>query len=62
MGRYEGKKVVITGGTSGFGLTTAQTLVDEGARVLVTGRSQENLDAAERKLGPLAVAVRSDAS
>ncbi|HEY0814481.1 MAG TPA: SDR family NAD(P)-dependent oxidoreductase, partial [Pseudonocardia sp.] len=62
MGRYEGKKVVITGGTSGFGLTTAQTLVDEGARVLVTGRSQENLDAAERKLGPLAVAVRSDAA
>lgn len=62
MGRYEGKNVVITGGTSGFGLTTAETLVDEGARVLVTGRSQENLDAAERKLGPLAIAARSDAA
>ena len=62
MGRYEGKKVVITGGTSGFGLTTAQALMDEGARVLITGRSQENLDAAARKLGPNAIAVRSDAS
>ena len=62
MGRYEDKKVVITGGTSGFGLVTAQTLVDEGARVLVTGRTRKSLDAAERKLGPAAVAVRSDAA
>jgi NAD(P)-dependent dehydrogenase (short-subunit alcohol dehydrogenase family) len=62
MGRYEGKKVVITGGTSGFGLATAQTLVEQGARVLVTGRSQESLDAAADKLGDAAIAVRSDAA
>ena len=62
MGRYEGKKVVITGGTSGFGLSTAQALVDEDARVLITGRSPEGLDAAAEKLGPAAIAVRSDAS
>ena len=62
MGRHEDKKVVIIGGTSGFGLTTAQTLVDEGARVLVTGRTQETLDAAAQKLGPAAVVVRSDAA
>ena len=37
MKRYEGKNVVIIGGTSGMGLATAKMLLDEGARVLVTG-------------------------
>lgn len=62
MGKYEGKRVVITGGSSGFGLTTAQLLVDEGARVLITGRDQAALDAARDRLGRSAVAVRSDAA
>lgn len=62
MGRYEGKKVVITGGTSGFGLATAQTLVDEGAQVLVTGRSEESCTAAADELGATAIVVRSDAA
>ena len=44
MGRYDGKKVVITGGSSGLGLAAAQHLVDDGARVLITGRTQETLD------------------
>lgn len=61
MGRYEGKKVVITGGSSGLGLATARLLVDEGARVLITGRGQDTLDAAAAQLGGDAVAVRSDA-
>ncbi|MEK5645367.1 hypothetical protein BK138_26825 [Paenibacillus rhizosphaerae] len=39
-GEYEGKRVVITGGSSGFGLETAKMLVDGGARVLITGRTQ----------------------
>lgn len=43
MGRYEGKKIVITGGSSGLGLATARLLVDEGARVLITGRTQATL-------------------
>ena len=62
MGRYEGRNVVITGGSSGFGLATARLLVDEGARVLITGRRREALDAARSKLGDNATAVRSDAS
>jgi NAD(P)-dependent dehydrogenase (short-subunit alcohol dehydrogenase family) len=37
MAPYNGKRAVITGGTSGVGLATAKLLVDEGARVLVTG-------------------------
>ncbi|MFC9061947.1 SDR family oxidoreductase [Streptomyces sp. NPDC057074] len=62
MGKYEGKRVVITGGSSGFGLVTAQLLVDEGARVLITGRNQAALDAARDRLGERAIAVRSDAA
>ena len=37
MERYQDKKVVIIGGTSGMGLATAKMLMDGGARVLVTG-------------------------
>ncbi|MCO6000233.1 SDR family oxidoreductase [Actinoallomurus rhizosphaericola] len=62
MGRYDGKRVVITGGSSGFGLTTARLLVDDGARVLITGRGQARLDAAREQLGENAVAVQSDAA
>jgi NAD(P)-dependent dehydrogenase (short-subunit alcohol dehydrogenase family) len=60
MGRYDGKSVVITGGSSGFGFTTAKLLVDNGARVLITGRTQATLDSARDQLGEDAVAVRSD--
>ncbi|MDP9684625.1 glucose 1-dehydrogenase [Streptomyces griseoviridis] len=60
MGEYEGKKVVITGGSSGLGLATARLLVAEGARVLVTGRDRDALDAAARQLGDGAVTVRAD--
>ncbi|BBY14517.1 SDR family oxidoreductase [Mycolicibacterium litorale] len=62
MSRYDGKKVVITGGSSGLGLVTAKLFVDEGARVLITGRTQATLDSAGEHLGPSAVTVRSDAA
>lgn len=62
MNEYNGKKIVITGGSSGFGFTTAKLLVDNGARVLITGRTQVTLDAAREQLGDNAVAVRSDAA
>ncbi|WP_338598078.1 SDR family oxidoreductase [Saccharopolyspora sp. SCSIO 74807] len=62
MGRYADKHVVITGGSSGLGLATARLLVDEGARVLITGRSQATLDGARDQLGENAIAVRGDAS
>ncbi len=62
MGRYDGKNVVITGGSSGLGLATAQHLVDEGARVLITGRTRETLEDAGRRLGGNAITVQSDAS
>ncbi len=61
MQRYEGKRAVIIGGTSGMGLATAKMLLDGGARVLVTGRSQAGLDSAQKELGKDAVVVSSDA-
>ncbi|HEX4235784.1 MAG TPA: SDR family oxidoreductase [Caldimonas sp.] len=61
MERYQGKEVVIIGGTSGMGLATAKILLDGGARVLVTGRSQAGLDSAQKELGKGGVVVSSDA-
>jgi len=62
MGDYAGKNVVITGGTSGLGFTTARLLADGGARVLITGRDLDRLGAARERLGGDVVAVRSDAA
>jgi NAD(P)-dependent dehydrogenase (short-subunit alcohol dehydrogenase family) len=61
MERYQDKKVVIIGGTSGIGLATAKMLLDGGARVLVTGRSQAGLESAQKELGKGGVVVSSDA-
>ena len=61
MKQYEAKRVVIIGGTSGIGLATAKMLLNGGARVLVTGRSQAGLDAAQKQLGTGAIVVSSDA-
>lgn len=60
MKTYQGKKAVITGGTIGMGLATAQELLEGGAEVLLTGRNEHNLDAARRDLGNRAHVVKSD--
>lgn len=60
MENYNEKRVVVLGGTTGIGLTTAKLLLDRGARVLVTGRTRETLDAAREELGWNAIAVESD--
>ncbi|WP_163868875.1 SDR family oxidoreductase [Myxococcus eversor] len=60
MGRYSGKKAVVTGGTAGIGLATVKALLTEGAEVLLTGRNEQGLDAARKELGPRAHVVRSD--
>jgi NAD(P)-dependent dehydrogenase (short-subunit alcohol dehydrogenase family) len=62
MGQYDGKRVVITGGTTGVGLATAKLLLRQGARVLVTGRTQATLDAAREELGENAIVLESDAA
>jgi uncharacterized oxidoreductase len=44
------KTILITGGTSGIGLELARQLLQRGNTVIVTGRDQQRLDAAERAL------------
>jgi NAD(P)-dependent dehydrogenase (short-subunit alcohol dehydrogenase family) len=62
MKRLEGKVAVITGGTSGIGLATAQRFVDEGAYVFITGRRQSELDVAVNKIGKNVTGVQGDVS
>jgi NAD(P)-dependent dehydrogenase (short-subunit alcohol dehydrogenase family) len=62
MSRLEGKTAIVTGGTTGIGLATAQRLAAEGAHVFVTGRRKAELDAAVEKIGADAIGVQSDVS
>lgn len=41
-----GKHIIVTGGSLGIGRETAKNLIEKGAKVLVTGRSQKRLDKA----------------
>ncbi|MEH2405826.1 SDR family oxidoreductase [Nostoc sp.] len=56
------KIALITGGTSGIGLATAKQFVAEGAYVFITGRRQNELDAAVKEIGKNVTGVQSDAS
>ena len=62
MSKLDGKIAVVTGGTEGIGLATAQRFIDDGAFVFITGRRQKELDAAVAKLGENAFGVQGDVS
>lgn len=61
MSKLQGKIAVVTGGTSGIGLATAQRFAAEGARVFITGRRQAELDKAAASI-PGAIGIQADSS
>jgi NAD(P)-dependent dehydrogenase (short-subunit alcohol dehydrogenase family) len=62
MGKLDGKIALVTGGTSGIGLATAQRFVIEGAYVFVTGRRKAELAAAVKEIGSNVTGVQGDVS
>jgi NAD(P)-dependent dehydrogenase (short-subunit alcohol dehydrogenase family) len=51
MKKHENKVAIITGGNSGIGYGIAAELLAEGAKVVITGRSQKAVEEAEKTLG-----------
>lgn len=49
--KLKNKNILLTGGSSGIGKKTAEMLVEKGAKVLITGRSYDKIEAVKRHLG-----------
>ncbi|WP_454730837.1 MULTISPECIES: SDR family oxidoreductase [Cupriavidus] len=62
MSRLQGKRTLITGGTSGIGLETARQFLAEGARVIVTGVNPESIARARAELGSEVLVLRADSA
>jgi NAD(P)-dependent dehydrogenase (short-subunit alcohol dehydrogenase family) len=62
MSRLEGKVAVVTGGNSGIGLATAKRLQEEGAKVVISGRTKKTLDEAVKTIGNGVLAIQADVS
>ena len=55
-----GQHIVVTGGSSGIGLVTAQLLARRGAKVSLLARRKDVLDAEAAKIGPNAAGFSAD--
>jgi NAD(P)-dependent dehydrogenase (short-subunit alcohol dehydrogenase family) len=60
--KLERKIAIVTGGSTGIGLATAQEFVAQGAYVYITGRRQTELDKALETIGSNVTAIRADSS
>ena len=58
--RLQNKVAVITGGNSGIGLATARAFKENGARVVIFGRSRQTLDQAASSLGDEVLSMAGD--
>ena len=61
-GRLRGKIAVVTGGAQGFGFGIAQSLVREGAQVVIANRGEKQGHAAEEELGDHSFFIQCDVS
>lgn len=61
MGELSGKNALITGGSSGIGLATAEAFIREGANVVITGRDSDRLEQTVQGLGSNAYGTIADA-
>jgi NAD(P)-dependent dehydrogenase (short-subunit alcohol dehydrogenase family) len=62
MQKLQNKVAVITGGTSGIGLSTAKLFAAQGAKVAITGRNKAALDKAVQEIGSSAIGIQGDVS
>ena len=65
MGRLDNKVCIVTGSNSGVGAATAELFASEGAKVVITARRQELLDAEAEKIKAASgtvLAVKCDVS
>ncbi|MEL6987953.1 MAG: glucose 1-dehydrogenase [Bacteroidota bacterium] len=62
MSKLNGKVAVVTGATSGIGLATAKLFLEQGAKVVLTGRSPEKLESIKSELTGEYLLVPAEAS
>ena len=62
MQGLEGKRIVVTGGTSGIGEATSRRFVAEGARVLALAVGADEVETAAERIPGLRAALRCDVS
>lgn len=60
MAKLEGKIALVTGGNSGIGLATAELFRQEGAKVIITARSEETYQKAKKELGAKFDIIKTD--
>lgn len=53
MKKFNNKLAIVTGGNSGIGYATAKELIEEGAKVIITGRRKEAIEKAAEELGAI---------
>jgi len=51
--KFNNKLAIVTGGNSGIGYATAKELIEEGAKVIITGRRKEAIEKAAEELGAI---------
>lgn len=62
MSKLQGKKALITGGTTGIGFATAKLFIEHGAKVAITGQNEKRVHEAGQQLGPDALPIVADVS